>query len=267
MAEHKHAVITGAAGGIGFATALRFAAAGFSLSLVDLDKDVLQKVKEKLTGSGAADCLICAGDLSDKEFILSIIPAAFDAFGRIDVLVNNAAWRTVETMRVVSFENWEKTLRVCLTAPAFLAKAAAEVMEKQAEGGVIINISSVMSDRPAGYAPAYVSAKGALDSLTCELAVTYGRTGIRVVGVSPGFIDTAISNDYNPTTGDVLRQSVIDATALGRAGEADEVAAAISWLCSKEASFVTGTTLHIDGGFRNNFNNYPIKKGLFPDQF
>src|SRR5690606_1081874 len=116
--------------------------------------------------------------------------------GSIDVLVNNAAWRVSGSARTQTLETWERTLRVCLTAPVFLTQQAAAVMEKQGKGGVVVNISSMMAARPSGLVPGYIAAKGAIESLTKELAVTYGRQGIRVVGVAPGYIETPLSNDY-----------------------------------------------------------------------
>ena len=109
-------------------------------------------------------------------------------------------------MREITLESWEKkTLRVCLTAPAFMARWAAEHMEPR-RSGVIINISSIMSWQAAGIAPAYIACKGAIDSLTYELASLYGPSGIRVVAINPGAIDTEMSRDYRDDSG----QSVTD---------------------------------------------------------
>src|SRR5690606_18589467 len=137
--------------------------------------------------------------------------------------------------------------------PAFLAKYVAAAMAEQQKGGVIINVSSVMSQRTGGYSPAYAASKGALESLTYELATCYGPQGIRVVGVNPGNIKTAMSADYHDSEGNnvssLLEAEMNDMTPLGRAGNAAEIAGLIAWVASDEASFITGTTILADGGF------------------
>src|SRR5206468_5769259 len=127
----------------------------------------------------------------------SMAPNVIESLGRIDVLINNAAWRDLVTMRSISLDSWERTLRICLTAPAFFARAVARDMEKRRHG-VIINVSSIMSQHASGIAPAYVAAKGGLDALTYDLAALYGPMGIRVVGVSPGAVDTELGKDCLP---------------------------------------------------------------------
>ena len=168
-------------------------------------------------------------------------------------------------------ETWNKTIQICLTAPAFLTKAVAEAMELLKIKGAVVNLSSIMADRPSGSSPAYVAAKGAMESLTRELAITYGRSGIRVISVKPGNIDTDMSNDYTDSEGENLSNKMSDyivgATPLGRAGYSAEIATAVCWLCSAESSFITGTSLVIDGGFGSNLNDYAIKKMQFPNEF
>ncbi len=271
MTKKKSVIITGAAGGIGRATALKFAAAGFNLSLVDNNKEGLDKLGLEIKANHQTEPLLVDGDLATMKFLELVVANAAAAWGKIDVLVNNAAWRTVETMRTISMETWEKTMRVCLTAPAFLAKKCAAHMEENGVAGVIINMSSIMASRAPGYSPAYVTAKGGLESLTRELAVTYGRSGIRVLSVSPGFIDTELSSDYvdkqgNDSSQEIARQ-VIGSTPLSRSGSPEEVASAICWLASEQASFINGTNLLVDGGLKHNFNDYSIKNIQFPEEY
>ena len=269
--SNKVAIITGASTGIGRAVAIKFAAEKYHLVLVALEKDELERLAGELETKDSIRCLICHGDLREKKFLRSIIDKAVESFGAIDVLVNNAAWRTIQSMRSIEFENWDQTLAICLTAPAFLAKWSAEVMEKNHTSGVIINVSSVMSERPGGISPAYIAAKGGLESLTYELAVTYGRSAIRVICVQPGNIETNMSNDYSDATGENisnrLKEHVTDLTPASRAGEPEEVADAIYWLSTDQASFISGTTLKIDGGLSHNFNAYSVKRLQFPDEF
>src|SRR4051794_39643215 len=195
MNPRKVALITGASGGIGAATAREFARRGYDIALTDLDADVLAAVADDVR-QGGARAEVIAGDLADMTLVESLVDRFVGELGRIDVLVNNAAWRELVTMRQIVLESWEKTLRVCLTAPAFLGKSAARHMERQ-KSGVIINVSSIMSSRATGIAPAYVAAKGALDALTYDLAALYGFAGVRVVAIQPGAVDTAMSNDYS----------------------------------------------------------------------
>lgn len=258
----KTVIITGAAGGIGSETARMFAEQGYRLVLTDKEEQGLNSVADILRERYNADCLLCAGDLEDAAHWGHIVQQAMQHYGRIDVLVNNAAWRTIETLRNMDVATWEKTLRICLTAPAFLSKLAAE---KMTPGSVIVNVSSMMAARPAGTSPAYIAAKGALESLTAELAITYGRSGIRVVGVSPGFIDTDLSRDY--TNASALITEIIDFIPLSRGGLPRDIAAAIGWLSSEQAAYITGTTLVIDGGFKPNFSRYSIKRTQFPEAF
>jgi NAD(P)-dependent dehydrogenase (short-subunit alcohol dehydrogenase family) len=261
---HPIALVTGAASGIGRATALALAEQGYGLVLVDKESICIPEIPSDRQ-------FHVIGDLADMAFVESLVPAALKVFGRLDVLINNAAWRTLDTMRTITLADWDKTIRICLTAPAFLAKQAAAYWEAEQVSGVVINVSSVMADRCGGTSAAYIACKGALDSLTYELATLYGRSNIRVVGIKPGLVDTPLSQDYtDPEHENVstkLIAGMVEQTPLGRPAQAIELANVIRFLVSKEASFVTGTTLEIDGGFSHNFNAYSLKNLQFPNQF
>jgi NAD(P)-dependent dehydrogenase (short-subunit alcohol dehydrogenase family) len=263
---NKVSIITGASKGIGRQTALAFAAADYHVVLIATNLEALQLLESEISELYNLPCLICCGDLSDETFVMSIPGLVAKKFGRIDVLVNNAAWRTIETMRTISLENWEKTVRICLTAPAFLARSCAALMEKQNIAGTIINISSVMSQRAAGSSPAYIACKGALESLTRELAVTYGRSGIRVLCIRAGFIDTEMSSDYTNEKGDNI-SSLLDNIPAQRPGTPFDIARSLVWLSSTEASYISGCDITIDGGLSSNFNSYSIKKIQFPKEY
>jgi NAD(P)-dependent dehydrogenase (short-subunit alcohol dehydrogenase family) len=190
------AIVTGAARGIGAATALEFARRGYDLAITDILPKELADVAKEITDCGART-FVRDGDLADLRFAEQFIAGAAEELGRIDVLVNNAAWRELLTMREMTVDSWERTMRVCLTAPAFLSRWAGAVMERQG-GGVIVNVSSIMSRQSWGMSPAYVAAKGGLEALTHDLAALYGPAGVRVVSVSPGAVDTetgVASND------------------------------------------------------------------------
>lgn len=261
-------VLTGASSGIGAAAALEFARLGYDLTLC-AHQGRLDEVAQQARALGARVESL-AGDLADLSFCERLIAGAAEAFGRIDVLVNNAAWREAVTMRQITLESWERTLRVCVTAPAFMARWAAQHMERRGRG-VVVNVGSVMSDCPAGTAAAYVAAKGAMDSLTHELAGLYGPAGVRVVGVSPGAVDTAMGTDYGGGEAaravQQLRAWSEDVIPLRRWATPAEIATAIAWLAGDGASYVNGATLVVDGGWTRHLHPYSIQRTLYPGQF
>lgn len=269
MADRPVAFVTGASRGIGAAMILEFAGRGYDVALVARTQADLDAVAAQ-AGESGADAIVLTGDIADLDFCENAIQQTIERFGRIDALVNNAAWRELVTMRKITVESWEKTLRISLTAPAFLAKWAAVHMEKQGSG-VIINISSVMSDRASGFSPAYIACKGALDSLTFDLAALYGAVGIRVVCVNPGAIATEMSSDYESDVGDSISDEIVDAltgfTPLGRFGKPEEIAKTVVWLCSDDASFITGTTILADGGIGHQLHPRKVQALMYPDEF
>ncbi len=207
------------------------------------------------------------GDLADLDYARAAVMQATERFGRLDLLVNNAAWRKIETMRQTDLETWDRTLRICLTAPAFLAKWAAEVMEKQGRG-VILNISSIRSLAADGTAAAYVACKGAIDALTYELASLYGPRGVRVLAINPGAIDTDLSADLAaPGVMAKVLEACVDRVPLGRMGQPEEIARLIALLASDDASYVSGTTVVADGGFSRNCTGLKLRHEMNSEQF
>ncbi|MAE62283.1 MAG: oxidoreductase [Planctomycetaceae bacterium] len=269
MPDRPVAFITGASRGIGAATALEFAARGYDLALLARSKGDLESVAAQAQQAGA-QTQIHVVDLIDLDAAIAAVEATVARFNRLDALINNAAWREVGTMRRITLEIWEKTLRIMLTAPAFLARTAAVQMEKQ-KRGVIVNVTSVMGLRPAGISPAYPAAKAALDALTSELAQLYGPSGVRVVSILPGAIDTEMSQDYESADGadltETLRKESDDKIALQRWGQPEEIAKSIAWLASDDASYMTAAHLMVDGGLTNFFMPYSIKKMMLPEDF
>jgi 3-oxoacyl-[acyl-carrier protein] reductase len=269
MTDIPVALVTGASRGIGAATAEEFARRGYRVAILARTVDDLNAVADRIRQAGG-EALVFAGDLADLDYAESALRATVDQWNRLDVLVNNAAWRELVTMRNISLESWERTLRVCLTAPAFLARWAAEVMEPQG-AGVIINVSSIMSKRAGGIGPAYIASKGALDSLTYELANLYGRSGIRVVAINPGAIDTAGSADYTDAEGESittqLRQWSEDHIPVGHWATAEDVACAIAMLAGDDARYLTGMTVIVDGGWTHNLFSHTLRKKMYPGEF
>jgi NAD(P)-dependent dehydrogenase (short-subunit alcohol dehydrogenase family) len=251
--EGRVALVTGASAGIGTAVAEEFADRGYAVGIVGRDAKRLDEVRRRIEAAGGR-VLALSGDLGDLGFAESVVRQVAAAFGRLDVLVNNAAARELKTMREMTPAEWDRTIRVCLTSPAFMARWAAEEMERHG-GGVIVNVGSMMSRQAHGVSPAYVSCKGAMESLTYDLAALYGPAGIRVVTIAPGAIDTAMSSTLtsDPTADgqseDPIRAFSESMAMLGRWGRPEEVAKAVAWIASDEASYLTGTTLVLDGGW------------------
>lgn len=144
-------------------------------------------------------------------------------------------------------------------------------MKSGNRGGVIIHLSSVMANRAGGTSPAYIAAKGALLSLTYEMAALYGPSGIRVLAVCPGNVTTAMSSDFKDSKGSNISQLLVeemeDMTPLQRSASPEEIAEGVFWLSSNKASFINGTSLDIDGGFAHNFNSYKSKRNNFQTSF
>ena len=268
MSERKVVLITGAARGIGAATAREFASRGYDVAMTDVLADELGAAAVDVRAAGAR-IFAQACDLADLGAAEAWAGAAIKTLGRVDVLVNNAAWRELCTMREIGIESWERTLRICLTAPAFLARRVAQDMEVR-RSGVIINVSSVMSQRASGIAPAYVAAKSGLDALTYDLAALYGPAGIRVVGVNPGAVDTDMSNDIAGDAAQLaadVRDYSQQMIPLGRWGRAEEIARTIAMLASEDASYITGTSVVVDGGWSHQWQPTGLKRRTNPGQF
>jgi 3-oxoacyl-[acyl-carrier protein] reductase len=267
MSTQPVAVITGASRGIGAATACLFAQSGYRVAIVATKIDALRQVADRISAAGGT-AMPLAGDLADLDFAKSVIDDTAAAFGRIDVLVNNAAARELVSMRRITPESWNRTLQICLTTPAFLARWAAEDMLRRQSEGVIVNVSSMMAQHAAGFAPAYIASKGGLDSLTYELAALYGPSGIRVVSVQPGAVDTELSRDVaGATCTDEIHQFSHDMIPLGRWATSEEVARVILFLASDAASYITGTTITADGGWFHHHLPNSLKRKHYPHDF
>ncbi|QGV78842.1 SDR family NAD(P)-dependent oxidoreductase [Streptomyces ficellus] len=232
-------LITGAARGIGEATARRLAGEGARVLLADLDERLAREVADTIPGAVAYGC-----DVADRAAVDAAVAHAVEAFGRLDVLVNNAFARTPDEPRLEdeADEVWQRSLDVTLIGALRCARAALGHLAASGRGA-IVNIGSVNAEQAFG-GHAYSAAKGGLSSLTRTLAADAARRGVRVNQVNPGTIRTR---------GWAGRERELEALAdrvypLGRVGEPEDVAAAVAFLASSDASWVTGTTLRVDGG-------------------
>ncbi|MBO9356490.1 glucose 1-dehydrogenase [Bordetella petrii] len=238
------ALITGAAQGLGRAIALAYARAGCRVMVADLNEAGAQGVASEIQAHGGQAAAVHV-DVSDAASGQAAVRAALRQFGKLSVLVNCAVFAKYGPLAEVQAAIVDRMLAVGLKGPLLLSQAAAEPM-RQAGGGAIINISSVVALTGVAYSSAYASIKGGLDAMTRALAAELGPLGIRVNSLAPSAIPSAMSNSNLDASGWEERRR---RTALGRIGSQDDVAAAALFLASPEASFLTGVVLPVDGGF------------------
>jgi NAD(P)-dependent dehydrogenase (short-subunit alcohol dehydrogenase family) len=239
----KVALITGAARGIGLATAKRFLAEGWRAVLLDIDGETLARAATGLAQPQTALALTC--DVADVAGVSNVIGTIEKQFGRLDALVNNAGVATFKPLLETTHAEWERVLAVNLSGPFLTVQAAAPLMAKNG-GGAVVNITSISGLRASTLRVAYGTSKAALDHLTKQQAAELASLGIRVNAVAPGPVDTAMAKAVHSPA---IRADYHDAIPLNRYGLEEEIAAAIFFLCSDQASYVTGQTLAVDGGF------------------
>lgn len=237
--SEKIAVITGAARGIGLATAGRFLDEGWGVALLDIDGNGLAAADL----SGAT--LLIACDVADPGQVTDAMNNVTTHFGRIDALVNNAGTALFKPLLETSHEEWQRVLDVNLSGPFLCAQACAPVMIAQG-GGSIVNITSISGLRASTLRVAYGTSKAGLMHLTKQQAAEWGEVGIRVNAVSPGPVDTAMAKAVHSAD---IRADYHDAIPLNRYGLETEIADAVWFLCSDRASYITGQNLAVDGGF------------------
>lgn len=239
----KVALITGAARGIGLATAARFLDDGWRVAMLDVLGDTLNAAVAAL--GRAEDALALEADVSDPGAVQAAVRQTHQHFGRIDALVNNAGIAVFKPMLDVSLEEWQRVLAVNLTGPFLMTQAVAPIMRDQG-GGAIVNVTSISGLRASTLRVAYGTSKAALAHLTRQQAAELGEYGIRVNSVAPGPVDTAMAKAVHTPE---IRADYHDHIPLNRYGLERELANAICFLCSEQAAYITGQELAVDGGF------------------
>jgi NAD(P)-dependent dehydrogenase (short-subunit alcohol dehydrogenase family) len=243
--EGRVALVTGGASGIGRATALRLAGEGASVVVTDLQDEAGEAVAAEIR-EGDGEALFVGHDVSDQASWERALGAAGEAFGRLDVLVNNAGIGDTAAIEDTSLEEYERTIAVDQTG-VFLGMKMAAPMLAESGHGAIVNVSSIFGTTGGfGASPAYHAAKGAITTLTKNAALHWATEGIRVNSIHPGFIDTPLLDQAKGTPFEDL---MVQSTPMGRLGLPGEVAAGIAYLASDDASFVTGSELYVDGGY------------------
>ncbi|HSF63871.1 MAG TPA: 3-oxoacyl-[acyl-carrier-protein] reductase [Paracoccaceae bacterium] len=235
----KCALVTGASGGIGGAVARALHGAGATVALSGTRAGPLEALAADL--GARAHVLPC--DLGDTAAVDALPKAAAEAMGSLDILVNNAGITRDGLMMRMSDEDWQAVLDVNLTASFRLCRGALRGMMK-ARWGRIVNITSVVGQTGNAGQANYAAAKAGLVGLSKSLAAEVASRGITVNCVAPGFITTAMTDKLN----DEQRARILTQVPAGRMGEASEIAAAVLYLASPEAGYVTGATLHVNGG-------------------
>lgn len=244
----KVAIITGASRGIGAVAARAFAEAGAAVVLAARDEDALSAVAEQINAGGGR-ALVVPTDVGDPGAVERLVKATTDAFGRLDAAFNNAAGgrHPPAPLADVAIDDFDSVIRVTLRGVFLCMKYELPAMLASG-GGAIVNMSSTAGLRGVPGIGAYVASKHGVIGLTKSVALDYAEQGIRVNAVAPGPIRTDRIAGLIAALPEEKRAPMVRPTPMQRGGRPEEVAAAVVWLCSDQASFITGATIPIDGG-------------------
>lgn len=240
-AKNRVVVITGAGQGIGAAIARRFADQGARLALVDVNAEHLHQLTTSLEDSGCETLSIIA-DVASKEQVLQLVEQVLEKFGVIDVLVNNAGIIRDNLISNISEQDWDQVLDVNLKGAFLCCQAVFPTFKKQ-RSGKIVNIVSRAWLGSIGQAN-YTASKGGLVSLTRSLSLEFARFQVNVNAVAPGAIDSPMTQGMSAEG----RERLIRMQPTGKMGKVEDIAAAVAFLASADAEFITGQVLHVDGG-------------------
>lgn len=249
MSQSKIAVITGAARGIGLATAERFLTEGYRVAMLDNNQSTLSAAVSSLKSRHPSDGQILElhCDVSKPDQVQQAVAKIIEQMGRIDSLVNNAGIADFMPVTETSFETWTEILATNLNGPFLCSQACIPHMIDQG-AGAIVNLTSISGLRASTLRTAYGTSKAAVAHLTKQLSAELGHRGIRVNSVAPGPIETAMAKKVHTPA---IRADYHAQLPLNRYGREEEVANVIYFLCSDESSFVTGQEVCVDGGFES----------------
>lgn len=259
--EGKRALITGGARGIGFGVASRFLREGASVMILDIRKSELIEAADQLQELASrsllpqrpeVDSIIC--DLSDPNQIEHAVKLSWDRFNGLDILVNNAGIATREPFTEIPFDRWRNIMDVNLHAMFLLSQRISIRMINQGIQGSIVNMASKNGLAGSSMLAHYNASKGGVNLLTQSMAVDLATYGIRVNAVAPGFIDTPLDRELKEKESQSL--VLTNRTPMRRLGTIEETANAFLFLASDEASYITGTTLVVDGGHLANAGEF-----------
>jgi len=242
--QDKIAIITGAASGIGAATAVRFVKEGAKVLLVDTNSDMLADVLQTIGNDDYAQSIVA--DVQDEDAVASCVRKSVDAWGRIDIVVNNAGIGSSMPLLEFTKEEFDRIFGVNLRGPLLFCKHA---IPEMVNGGAIVNIASISSTSGIPDQALYAPSKGGILQMTRQLAIEYAQQNIRVNAVAPGTIQTPMLEGSDPERMKRILSWLMNMHPVGRFGKPEEVANAILFLASDEASFITGANLAVDGGY------------------
>ena len=242
------AIVTGAASGIGKASAIRLAEEGASVVCADLNESGAQETAAQISGQGGV-ASANAIDISSSKECSSLVDATVAKYGAIDILVNNAGVNLPGVFHEVTDETIARTLNVNVAGAMYLTRAAIPHMLKNSRGS-IINMSSVNGLVSEPFLSVYSASKGAIVMLTRGIALDYAKTGIRCNAICPGWVDTPINHAHAKMLGglDHVYSTISSFQPIGRPGEPREIAHLVLFLASDESSFITGSIISADGG-------------------
>lgn len=245
----KVAIITGAGGGMGEATAIRFAAEGARVVICDIDGASVETVATQIRASGG-DALALTIDVTDDAQVQRLVQTAVAQWGRLDILVNNAGVGSGTGLADTSDEEWYRVLDANLKGPFLCSKHGIAAMLTTG-GGAVVNVASISSTAGIPNQAVYAPSKGGLLQMTRQMAIEFAQRHIRVNAVSPGTIETPMVKRVLASMADPdsLMDFLLKNHPVGRIGQPVEVANAILFLASDEASFITGANLAVDGGY------------------
>jgi NAD(P)-dependent dehydrogenase (short-subunit alcohol dehydrogenase family) len=238
-------MVTGSASGIGLATVERLSSEGAVAVVSDVQDDAGERAAAAIR-DGGGEAMYVHLDVTDEEGWRSAVEQVVAERGRLDILVNNAGLGDLATIEETSLGDWERTVAIDQTGVFLGMKCCAEALKASGHGSVI-KLSSIFGTSGGfGTSPAYHAAKGAVRTLTKNVALHWATEGVRVNSVHPGFIRTPILDQAKGTD---VWNAMTASTPMGRLGEPEEIAAAVAYLASDDASFVTGLELYVDGGY------------------